>query len=121
MASTGSRGNAPAFWHTETYERSIATADYYPGCALDVTAGLSAARIGDLWDGFFVRPEIDGVLYAITLQQYLDNKKSVTGLVPTKLYATAGNYEFQPVVYVFAHDDATYPSATSNINIAIVK
>jgi hypothetical protein len=118
---TGARGLAPAFWFDEIYDRSIATADYYPGCAADVTATWSDARIGDFWNGFFVRPDADGALYVITLRQYENNKKSVTGLVPTHLRASANQWEFIPVVKVFAHNDGTYASAASNINIAIAK
>lgn len=121
MTITGSKGNAPSFWHTETYERSIATAAYYPGCALDVTAAWSSARINDFWNGFFVRPNADGALYVITLSQYEDNKKSLTGLVPVKLYGKDSIWEYQPVVKVYAANDGTYPSIATSINIAISK
>lgn len=118
---TGARGLAPSFWFDEIYDRSIATADYYPGCATDVTATWSDARIGDFWRGFYVRPDTDGALYVITLRQYEDNKNRVTSLVPVKLFATANQWELIPVVKVFAKNDGTYPSAASNINIAISK
>lgn len=121
MSITGARGQAPSFWFRDTYYRSIATDDYYPGCAADVAAGLNAAQISDLWGGFFVRPDADGALYVITLAQYEDNGFSLTGLVPVQLMALTGVYEYTRVVKVYAHDDATYTSAASNINVSISK
>ena len=121
MTLTGALGGAPSFWFSEIYDRSIATEDYYPGCTADVSDSWSTARINDFWDGFYVRPTTDGVLYVITYHQYLKNKKSVTGLVPVKLNAKDGVWELTKVVKVFAHNDGTYASATSDINIAISK
>lgn len=103
----------------DVYIRSIATADYNP--ASDTTA-LNAAQIGALLtNGFYVKPNVDGNLYVITLRQYKNNKNSITGLTPINIGpVVAGFYEPVPVVLVKANNDGTYPSASTSINVGTI-
>ena len=124
MNITDNRGRqTPFFIESFSYEH-IATADFDPITNLPTTlAGQTAAKIADAigiytQKGFLVRPNTTGLLYGITWRQWIDNKKSLTGLIPQAFLGLANTWIECPYVKVYAANNGTYPTASSYCNVA---
>jgi hypothetical protein len=113
----------PFFIESFTLE-SIATANFDPITSLHDAkhvhpTELNASEVGMYSKGgFLVRPDTDGALYGITWRQYIDNNKSLTGLIPQKFLGLASTWIECPFVKIYNKADGTYPSTSSEINVA---
>jgi hypothetical protein len=127
MTLNNRRGReVPLFVDDFTYE-DIRTAAFDPITTLHDAKNVHPAEMNDSrlgtykTGGFLVRPDTDGKVYMITLDSYLKNKSSLTGLVPQAFLGSANSWIECPVVKVFSLDDATYTDSTpSYINVALV-
>lgn len=126
MTITGRNGREiPFFVDDYTYE-DIRTANFDPITTLHDGKNahpteMNDSRLGTYTKaGFIVRPDTDGVIYMITLDSYLKNKSSLTGLLPQAFLGAANSWIECPVVKVYALNDGTYPATSSYINVALV-
>lgn len=127
MTLNNRRGReVPFFVDDFTYE-DIRTAAFDPITTLHDAKNahpveMNDSRLGQYkTGGFLVRPDTDGKVYMITLDSYLKNRSSLTGLIPQAFLGQANTWIECPVVKVFALDDATYTDSTpSYINVALV-
>lgn len=73
---------------------------------------LTASEIGRYTDkGFLVRAGADGNAYVITWRQYVNNDKSLTGLIPRGPIPMSANQWLETrIIKVYAKEDGTYPS-----------
>jgi len=126
MTLTDNRGRQiPFFIQNFTYE-DIRTADFDPITTLHDAkhvhpTELNISEVGSYKKGgFLVRPDTDGALYGITLDSYLKNNSSLTGLTPQAFLGLASTWIECPFVKVYAKNDGTYASTSSYINVALV-
>jgi len=70
--------------------------------------------------GFLVRPNIDGSFYGITWQQYYNNNFSLEGITPEPYLGCANQWIECPIVYVYAHNDASFGNVSTFINVGII-
>jgi hypothetical protein len=124
MAINDNRGRQiPFFVEHFTYE-DIQTANFDPITSLHNATHvhpteLNASEVGEYSQkGFLIRPDTDGLIYGITWRDYIDNKKSLTGLSPQAYLASANTWIECAYVKIYAHNDATYPSGSHYINVA---
>ena len=119
------RGVNQPLMFREVLDASIATADYDP------LATAAASRTKDqkaaVDRGVCVRGDTTGSLYVITWNAYHQNRDALTiaaggkaDLTPVPLRSIANVWEMVPVIKVYAANDATYASASGNINIGIL-
>jgi hypothetical protein len=108
MNITDNRGRSiPFFVGNYTYE-SIATADFDPITTLHDArhvhpTEMNTAELGRYSGrGFLVRPNATGLFYGITWEQYVNNKKSLTGLTPQPFLAVANTWIECPYVKIYA-------------------
>jgi hypothetical protein len=116
MAVTDGKGrNIPFF--VDYYKRhSIATEDFSPS----EDPSLEEHEIGRYMEkGFLVRPNADGDLYGITLHDYENNGKSLTGLVPEPFDGLANTWIECRFVKIFAHNDATYVTVATSLTVGV--
>jgi hypothetical protein len=130
MALIDNRGRQiPFFINTFTLE-SIATANFDPITTLHDAlhvhpAVMNLSEVGVYSRrGFLVRPDTDGALYGITWEAYQNNKidgsPSLTGLTPQKFLGLASTWIECPFVKIYSKADGTYPSLSTEINVAPV-
>jgi len=122
MALLDSQGrNIPFFVDYFMYEH-IATADFSP---LEDPSYPDTALSHFVEKGFLVRPDTDGLFYGITLYDYLRNINkttqlpTLTGLVPQAFLGVANTWIECRFVKVYAHNNGTYATTSSYINVGI--
>ena len=125
MTLTSRRGREIPFFVSDFTYEDIRTANFDPITTerdgRNVATDMNASRLGEYKKGgFIVRPDTDGVIYMITLDGYLKNKSSLTGLTPQAFLGAANSWIECPVVKVYAKNDGTYPSTSDYINVALV-
>jgi hypothetical protein len=126
MTITGRNGREVPFFPTNYTYEDIRTANFDPITTLhdgvNVTpTHMNASRLGCYQKGgFLVRPDSDGVIYLITLEDYQKNNNSLTGLIPRAFLGAANAWIEIPCVKVYAKNDGTYPATGSYINVALV-
>jgi hypothetical protein len=111
----------PFFVKSYSYEH-IATENFDPITrGVDGLGTLNASQLGKYTrNGFLVRPNTDGILCAITHDQYIRNHKSLTGLTPQNFLGLANTWIECPLIKVYAKSDATYGSTSDYINVACI-
>jgi hypothetical protein len=126
MTLTDNRGRQiPFFIQNFTYE-DIRTANFDPITTLHDAkhvhpTELNISEVGSYQKGgFLVRPDTDGVIYGIPWRDYVNNRKSLTGLTPQSFLGLASTWIECPMVKVYAKNDGTYPATSSYINVALI-
>lgn len=125
MTLNNRRGREISFFVDDFTYEDIRTANFDPITTLrdgkNVATDMNDSRLGTYkTGGFLVRPDTDGALYGITLDSYLKNKSSLTGLTPQKFLGLASTWIECPFVKIYALNDGTYPSTSSYINVALI-
>lgn len=116
MTLTDGQGrNLPIFVDYHEY-KTITTADFSPS----EDPSLTETQINRYMDkGFIARPDADGAFYGITLHAYLENKKSLTGLIPERFNGLADTWIECRYVKIFASNDASYATVANHVTIGI--
>lgn len=126
----GLNRGVPFFFSDYGYA-TIAAANFDPlTTAVDWRGALNDSQY-DYYvkNGFLARPWTNGAFYAITWAQLEDAMGRAHGLTRVQVLATLVPQEFLAVggtwvecllVKVFANDDATYATASTEINIGII-
>lgn len=126
MTLTNRRGREISFFIDDFTYEDIRTANFDPITTLHDGKNVHPIEMNDSRlgtykkGGFLVRPDTDGALYGITLDSYLKNNSSLTGLTPQKFLGLASTWIECPFVKIYALNDGTYASASSYINVALV-
>jgi hypothetical protein len=98
--------------------KSIATANFSP---ID-DPSLTAAQIGAYTErGFLVRPNADGDVYGITWWAWHKNGDSLTGLTPQRYLGSQNQWIECRFVKIYAHNDSTYITTATGINVGIAR
>jgi hypothetical protein len=128
MALIDNRGRQIPFFVNNYTLENIATANFDPITSLHDAihahpTEMNASRVGVYSrGGFLVRPDTDGALYGITWDAYKNNKidgsPSLTGLLPQKFLGLANTWIECPFVKIYSKADGTYPSTSTEINVA---
>ena len=135
MTLTNRNGREIPFFVVDYTYEDIRTADFDPITTLrdghNAGADMNDSRLGCYEAaGFLVKPDTDGVLYAITWDQYSKAIRAgqtyaervvvLAALVPQAYIGLAGVWVECPVVKVFAQSDQSYGSLASYVNVALV-
>ena len=97
-----SKGRNIGFDFNNVIYEDISTSDYDP--LTDATKGDGEYEKG--WMGFYIIPNDTGYVYAITHQDWLDNKQSLTGLTPVKIFTVIATPLMVRLVKVYAANDS---------------
>ena len=135
MTLTNRNGREIPFYVDDYTYEDIRTANFDPITTLrdghNVATDMNISRLGTYEKaGFLVRPDTDGILYAITWDQYskairpgqtlAQRQAALLALVPQEFLGLASTWIECAVVKVFALNDGSYASTSDYINVALI-
>jgi hypothetical protein len=101
------QGGSYPLWFEDADDHDISIADFDP---ITTEADHDVGKYIKCGFGVKNATETAGFIRAVTLSQYEDNHKSLTGITPRTIRLNGGDWCLTPIVKVCAANHATTPS-----------